>query len=1217
MSVFLSLKYSQFDCMFMQFARNIEMIHVYPFLIGIIFISIALAIVSILFSWKNTIHRVNFWDLYGGLRVRLIEKDHADNGNKNWFKHSSKSISVLKISKSFWLRRPFYTIDNKFFVIPVKSKPVPKGKNLMYVHLMDPVPNIRPGLSRPPAIIPTFFQALRYSFATLFFDFSDARFSPLGIAIVRSLQLILPVSICMYFVNQFPHFYLIPFSIICGWIITFPIQSNLRRRPLALSYLPGEERLNISSNCEFDLTAEETAVVCKFAATRRRWESRFLLVVAGPLLLISAFTLVLVLGRELLNGKNGESSWIIHLEGSAYFHQHETDIVNYTSMASLLCSLVLRPLFLTSLHTIQATMKSAPSPLRITPAAAALRNGKDPLLKPLALERDEHPDAFFGNIATAARYAPSGYSSSGVRDGDVITPQMNILTDNIIEVDNFVDMHDFKSDSVEQKFQVDLEDANLHKEYDGQVGNSNQEKQTMSTSLVENTLLSLPLLPATNSSVESNVLFSLSKHPLSRSQQRSQHTPTLRTFADFPTQQLWSTSLPTGVRIPPFPLGRFHAAFVASLLADSLSNAEEERLKSPTVRIPLDIITLKTEDDDSIDDESQQNASAPIILKETKKTTPETTTIVATTGSFPKNALNHKIVSFTRIAVQAIPPPPTTKLSVEPSPVQAENDDHSSNQLSVNTSMKKVIPRFYPLHPLANPSRLVPSPLSTPSLPPGLSVYYDWDVVGETGIVQLISPELYHRQKGIAADMLKKASRFIFEGQFHNIPMPIRMFEPRSTLMRLAFTFSHAPVTLTRAALLPPRREFDKERLGLCASFLLGQMTKQIAQLKPFTSMIGETYQTCFEDGSKVYFEQTSNQPSTVSFYIDGPPSNESDHNSSPLYFLYGIAEASGNVGRFANSLKVLMWSPVTIVFPAAKYSVVVNRPYSNVGNIIFGSKREFYVSNSCVMVDTSGLRLDLHLDDTKHRSCGEIINAPIFIDAKLKAKLNKLDWLSGSKKAAEGFPPAHFFANDKYIVKPYPQPSSVPSLTPAFSEWIQSEKIDESPYAAVFAPVTSIYYEPFSDMEKFLKPIGTFSGHWLRGYILDGKKSLYTILDTIKEGSAVKDPKVNAAAHPSLAYYHSTMCMSRESMHGRYIINEVDGDRLLPTDSMFKPEISWLMEAVKHPLMKKETLEIYNKDYAQNAEMWRDHWEELMKKDRSNRMMARKSKYLPPLPYG
>jgi hypothetical protein len=73
--------------------------------------------------------------------------------------------------------------------------------------------------------------------------------------------------------------------------------------------------------------------------------------------------------------------------------------------------------------------------------------------------------------------------------------------------------------------------------------------------------------------------------------------------------------------------------------------------------------------------------------------------------------------------------------------------------------------------------------------------------------------------------------------------------------------------------------------------------------LKPLNPILGETFETYYEDGSHVYLEQTSHHPPISHFLVYGPNNN---------YKIYGYSNFTSSAGL--NSLKVIKFLIFTML---------------------------------------------------------------------------------------------------------------------------------------------------------------------------------------------------------------------------------------------------------------------------------------------------------------
>jgi hypothetical protein len=108
------------------------------------------------------------------------------------------------------------------------------------------------------------------------------------------------------------------------------------------------------------------------------------------------------------------------------------------------------------------------------------------------------------------------------------------------------------------------------------------------------------------------------------------------------------------------------------------------------------------------------------------------------------------------------------------------------------------------------------------------------------GGVECRNYEELRAQEGIVLEVMKRASKQLIEGKnMVAVSLPVRIFEPRSTLTRITDVWGAGP------------HYFDKitncddkiERMKLWISFAISGMYMNMKQLKPFNPILGETYQ--------------------------------------------------------------------------------------------------------------------------------------------------------------------------------------------------------------------------------------------------------------------------------------------------------------------------------------------------------------------------------------
>ena len=130
--------------------------------------------------------------------------------------------------------------------------------------------------------------------------------------------------------------------------------------------------------------------------------------------------------------------------------------------------------------------------------------------------------------------------------------------------------------------------------------------------------------------------------------------------------------------------------------------------------------------------------------------------------------------------------------------------------------------------------------------------------------------------------------------------LPIRIFEPRSSIQRICDLFSFAHKYLKEAAL----NENHLERLKLTITFMISSIYMCCDQKKPFNPLLGETLQGKFPDGTKIFCEHTSHHPPITNFCVE---------DKDGLYSLTGYFEQCGKMG--ANSFTSGLRGPCFLNF--------------------------------------------------------------------------------------------------------------------------------------------------------------------------------------------------------------------------------------------------------------------------------------------------------------
>lgn len=183
--------------------------------------------------------------------------------------------------------------------------------------------------------------------------------------------------------------------------------------------------------------------------------------------------------------------------------------------------------------------------------------------------------------------------------------------------------------------------------------------------------------------------------------------------------------------------------------------------------------------------------------------------------------------------------------------------------------------------------------------------------------------------------LIKKAGSAVLQGQsIMNISLPVMIFDKRSLLQVFAYEMRGAPFFLQKAF-------YSKEpiqRLKWIMSFFLSQLSISTIQAKPFSPIIGETYQSKIGD-LNIYIEQTVSKPPTYNFYC---------FDDNARYKYYGYVATTASTG--ANSVKAKKLGKVCLDFSdGTKYQLYY--PQVSVKGTTMGTKT-FNYKHSLAVAD-------------------------------------------------------------------------------------------------------------------------------------------------------------------------------------------------------------------------------------------------------------------------
>jgi len=205
-------------------------------------------------------------------------------------------------------------------------------------------------------------------------------------------------------------------------------------------------------------------------------------------------------------------------------------------------------------------------------------------------------------------------------------------------------------------------------------------------------------------------------------------------------------------------------------------------------------------------------------------------------------------------------------------------------------------------------------------------------IIPKEGGLVCVDKDILRKQSGIIATMI---GQLISTMCLSKISMPVRIFEARTTLERIADLWRCAPIYLSEAA-----RTVDKvERMKKVITFSVSTIYTSMKQLKPFNPLIGETLEARLADGTEIFLEHTSHHPPISNFFVTGP-------NGS--YKMYGHHEYQGRVTT--NGLENEQCGPNIIEFKDGS-KIEYNYPKFKIHGLLMGD-RTVYASGEMIFED-------------------------------------------------------------------------------------------------------------------------------------------------------------------------------------------------------------------------------------------------------------------------
>ncbi|KAK9825405.1 hypothetical protein WJX81_001449 [Elliptochloris bilobata] len=139
----------------------------------------------------------------------------------------------------------------------------------------------------------------------------------------------------------------------------------------------------------------------------------------------------------------------------------------------------------------------------------------------------------------------------------------------------------------------------------------------------------------------------------------------------------------------------------------------------------------------------------------------------------------------------------------------------------------------------------------------------------QEGGLACTNQKLLEQQRLAILDLLKDFGKNLLMGNLNliNVSLPVKMFEPRSYLQKLADAWLYTNWLQAAAATKDP-----VERLRCVATwFVAGLQHVFQSWRKPFNPILGETWQAHLDDGTSIFLEQISHHPPVSAFQLIGP----------------------------------------------------------------------------------------------------------------------------------------------------------------------------------------------------------------------------------------------------------------------------------------------------------------------------------------------------------
>mmetsp|Transcript_38151 Transcript_38151/g.89931 ORF Transcript_38151/g.89931 Transcript_38151/m.89931 type:complete len:438 (+) Transcript_38151:138-1451(+) len=213
----------------------------------------------------------------------------------------------------------------------------------------------------------------------------------------------------------------------------------------------------------------------------------------------------------------------------------------------------------------------------------------------------------------------------------------------------------------------------------------------------------------------------------------------------------------------------------------------------------------------------------------------------------------------------------------------------------------------------------------------------------EVGGIACQDPDESKLARSVLSMMIRQMGRNLLQGQnVMNTSFPIQCCQPRSLLEIAAEQGRFFHAFLPQAA----RATDPVERMKNIVACFVSAMTLTSANfLKPLNPILGETLQTEYSDGSKLYMEQTCHHPPISSYHLVGP---------GGMYQYYG--HTTFDIGFGYNRMFLNTSGSRTLTF-ADGGKVEIGFPKDRVSNVFWGQMHHECLGEQLFTDDANGIR--------------------------------------------------------------------------------------------------------------------------------------------------------------------------------------------------------------------------------------------------------------------